>query len=106
MNTICDVIVLCSFKELLRNFVLFLVTIVMERQEADIKKIQQLLSDAESTWKELPRRADTQLALNITLESIETIRHDVTDDRNNSKHVVKELNSLPTLDQSYSNLSS
>ncbi|XP_014371339.2 MAR-binding filament-like protein 1-1 [Papilio machaon] len=59
-------------------------TSVMERQEAEIKKIQQLLSDAESTWKELPRRSDTQLALNITLESIESIRHNITDDSDNT----------------------
>ncbi|KPI99846.1 hypothetical protein RR46_04820 [Papilio xuthus] len=59
-------------------------TTVMERQEGEIKKIQQLLSEAESTWKELPRRADTQLALNITLESIESIRHNITDDSDNT----------------------
>ncbi|CAG4960040.1 unnamed protein product [Parnassius apollo] len=59
-------------------------TTVMERQEADIKKIQQLLSDAESTWKELPRRSESQLGLNLTLEGIQSIKHYLTETEENS----------------------
>ncbi|CAB3230722.1 unnamed protein product [Arctia plantaginis] len=43
---------------------------VMERQEQDIKKIQRLLSDAESMWKDLPRLADLHRSTNQTLEAL------------------------------------
>lgn len=42
----------------------------MERQEQDIKKIQRLLSDAESMWKDLPRLADLHRSTNQTLEAL------------------------------------
>lgn len=42
----------------------------MERQEKEIKKIQRLLSDAESMWKDLPRLADLHRSTNQTMESI------------------------------------
>ncbi|CAH2044026.1 unnamed protein product, partial [Iphiclides podalirius] len=67
-------------------------TSVMERQEGEIKKIQQLLSDAESTWKELPRRSESLLALNLTLEGIESIRHNMTELEDSS--VTKVMNKL------------
>lgn len=43
---------------------------VMERQEKEIKKIQQLLSDAESMWKDLPRLADINRATNQTIDTV------------------------------------
>ncbi|KAJ2945770.1 hypothetical protein O0L34_g612 [Tuta absoluta] len=49
-------------------------TEVMERQEKEVKKIQQLLSDAESMWKDLPRLADLNNSLNQTLAAIERSR--------------------------------
>ncbi|CAD0202483.1 unnamed protein product [Chrysodeixis includens] len=45
-------------------------TEVMERQEKEIKKIQQLLSDAESMWKDLPRLADINRATNQTIDTV------------------------------------
>lgn len=54
-------------------------TEVMERQEKEIKKIQQLLSDAESMWKDLPRLADLRGTVNQTLEAIGKVRNDLTE---------------------------
>ncbi|XP_045523345.1 putative leucine-rich repeat-containing protein DDB_G0290503 [Pieris brassicae] len=53
-------------------------TEVMERQEKDIKKIQQLLSDAESMWKDLPRLADLKRATNDTLEALLVSQANIT----------------------------
>lgn len=50
---------------------------VMERQEKEIVKIQKLLSDAESVWKELPTRSDLHVATNQTLEAIEGTKEDL-----------------------------
>lgn len=50
----------------------------MERQEKDIQKIQQLLTDAESMWKDLPRLADLNRSTNQTLESISHLQKNVT----------------------------
>ncbi|KAL0821947.1 hypothetical protein ABMA28_005338 [Loxostege sticticalis] len=50
---------------------------VMERQEKEIVKIQKLLSDAESMWKDLPRLADLQISTNQTLEAIESAKEDL-----------------------------
>lgn len=49
----------------------------MERQEADIKNIQKLLSNAESMWKELPKLTDVASHINNTLASIEKTRNDI-----------------------------
>lgn len=49
----------------------------MERQEAEIKKIQKVLSNAESMWKELPKLADVASHINTTLGSIEKTRNDI-----------------------------
>ncbi|XP_072944743.1 uncharacterized protein [Epargyreus clarus] len=54
-------------------------TEVMERQETDIKKIQKLLSDAESMWKDLPRLADLHRATNHTIESFSDLRNNLTE---------------------------
>lgn len=43
---------------------------VMERQEKDIKKIQNLLSDAESMWKDLPKLADLHRSTKQITEAI------------------------------------
>nr|XP_049705083.1 putative leucine-rich repeat-containing protein DDB_G0290503 [Helicoverpa armigera] len=43
---------------------------VMERQEIEVKKIQRLLSDAESMWKDLPRLADLNRSTNETIDSV------------------------------------
>ncbi|CAK1555602.1 unnamed protein product [Leptosia nina] len=58
------------------------VPLIMERQEKDIKKIQQLLSDAESMWKDLPRLADLKRATNDTLEAIANSQQNVTASEN------------------------
>lgn len=50
----------------------------MERQEKDISKIQQLLSDAESMWKDLPRLADLQRSTNYTLEGIAELKSNLS----------------------------
>ena len=42
----------------------------MERQEIEVRKIQRLLSDAESMWKDLPRLADLHRATNHTIEAV------------------------------------
>lgn len=42
----------------------------MERQGKEITKVQRLLSDAESMWKDLPRLRDLQIATNRTLDAI------------------------------------
>lgn len=51
----------------------------MERQEKDIIKIRQLLSDAESMWKDLPHLADIKRSTNDTLEGIAALQRNVTD---------------------------
>lgn len=63
-------------------------TEVMERQEKDIKKIQKLLSDAESMWKDLPRLAHFQIATNRTLEAIELAK---SDSRENDEKSVSKI---------------
>ncbi|KAJ8715203.1 hypothetical protein PYW08_005184 [Mythimna loreyi] len=45
-------------------------TEVMERQETEVKKIQRLLSDAESMWKDLARQSDLFRFTNHTIETI------------------------------------
>lgn len=45
-------------------------TDVMDRQGEEITKVRRLLSDAESTWKELPRLKDLQQATNMTLDAV------------------------------------
>ncbi|CAH2250106.1 jg6843 [Pararge aegeria aegeria] len=62
-------------------------TEVMERQEKSISKIQQLLSDAESMWKDLPRTADLQRNANYTLEGIRDLQYNLTG--NQDKAVTK-----------------
>ncbi|KAJ8712464.1 hypothetical protein PYW07_005306 [Mythimna separata] len=43
---------------------------VMERQEIEVKKIQRLLSDAESMWKDLARQSDLFRFTNQTIEAV------------------------------------
>ncbi|XP_052743258.1 structural maintenance of chromosomes protein 2 isoform X1 [Bicyclus anynana] len=62
-------------------------TEVMERQEKSINKIQQLLSDAESMWKDLPRTADLQRNANHTLDGLRELQHNLTG--NQDKAVTK-----------------
>ncbi|XP_060804972.1 uncharacterized protein LOC106134226 [Amyelois transitella] len=50
---------------------------VMERQEKEIIKIKQLLSDAEGFWKDLPRLEDLRTSANQTLEAIEKVKEQV-----------------------------
>lgn len=50
----------------------------MERQEKSVQKIQQLLSDAESMWKDLPRLADLQRSANHTLEALRDVEYNLT----------------------------
>lgn len=45
-------------------------TEVLKRQETEVKKIRELLSDAESMWKDLPRKSELQLSSNQTMNSI------------------------------------
>ncbi|XP_041982368.1 uncharacterized protein LOC121735578 [Aricia agestis] len=54
-------------------------TEVMERQERDIKKIQQLLGDAESMWKDLPRLSDLNKYTNQTLDGIAALQRNLTE---------------------------
>lgn len=63
---------------------------VMERQEKEIKKIQRLLSDAESMWKDLPRLADLHRSTNQTMESINKSTESLL--INNEMAVTKLLN--------------
>lgn len=42
----------------------------MERQEVEVKKIQRLLSDAESIWKDLARQSDLFRYTNNTIETV------------------------------------
>ncbi|XP_069361249.1 putative leucine-rich repeat-containing protein DDB_G0290503 isoform X2 [Maniola hyperantus] len=62
-------------------------TEVMERQEKSINKIQKLLSDAESMWKDLPRLADLQRSSNYTLEGLRDLQANLTG--NQDKAVTK-----------------
>ncbi|XP_045451520.1 uncharacterized protein LOC123660501 [Melitaea cinxia] len=62
-------------------------TEVMERQEKDINKIQKLLSDAESMWKDLPHLSDLQRTTNFTLEAIAELKNNLTE--NQEKAVLK-----------------
>lgn len=62
----------------------------MERQEKEIKKIQRLLSDAESMWKDLPRLADLHRSTNQTMESINKSTESLL--INNEMAVTKLLN--------------
>ncbi|KAI8438750.1 hypothetical protein MSG28_011155 [Choristoneura fumiferana] len=55
-------------------------TEVMERQEKEIKTIQQLLGDAESMWKDLPRLADLRVATNQTLAAIASAQAGLKED--------------------------
>ena len=57
----------------------------MERQEKEIGKIQHLLSDAESMWKDLPRLADLQRSTNYTLEAIADLKSNITGDQEKGK---------------------
>ncbi|XP_049875844.1 putative leucine-rich repeat-containing protein DDB_G0290503 [Pectinophora gossypiella] len=50
---------------------------VMERQEKEIQKIQQLLTDAESMWKDLPRVADLTAATNRTLDAVQQAKNEL-----------------------------
>ncbi|XP_038222272.1 uncharacterized protein LOC119839907 [Zerene cesonia] len=61
---------------------------VMERQEGEIKKIQQLLSNAESMWKDLPRLADIKRATNDTLEALAVTQSNIT---GNEDHTVNKI---------------
>ncbi|XP_028159756.1 uncharacterized protein LOC114352370 [Ostrinia furnacalis] len=61
---------------------------VMEKQEKEIVKIQKLLSDAESMWKDLPRLADLQISINQTLEAIESAKEDL---KETSEKVVSQV---------------
>jgi hypothetical protein len=58
----------------------------MERQEKEIVKIQKLLSDAESMWKELPRNTDLQSANNQTLKAIESAKEGLKENDEKSKY--------------------
>ncbi|CAG4991244.1 unnamed protein product [Colias eurytheme] len=57
---------------------------VLERQEGEIKKIQLLLSNAESMWKDLPRLADIKRATNDTLEALVAAQSNITGNEDNS----------------------
>ncbi|KAJ0174514.1 hypothetical protein K1T71_009622 [Dendrolimus kikuchii] len=57
---------------------------VMKRQESEIKKIRQLLSDAESMWKDLSRKTDLQLSSNQTLEAIAKAVEDIKENEENA----------------------
>ncbi|CAH0725568.1 unnamed protein product, partial [Brenthis ino] len=59
-------------------------TEVIERQEKDISKIQQLLSDAESMWKDLPRLADLQRSTNYTLEGLAELKSNLSGEQEKS----------------------
>ncbi|XP_075980708.1 uncharacterized protein LOC142979583 [Anticarsia gemmatalis] len=65
---------------------------VIERQEKEIKKIQNLLSDAESMWKDLPRLADLYRSTNQTLEAVSNSTDVIT--VNNGKHIDKVVTKL------------
>ncbi|XP_059048751.1 collectin-12 [Achroia grisella] len=67
-------------------------TEVMERQEMDIKKIQKLLSDAESMWKDLPRISHLQISTKHTLEAIERAKDDMIE--NDEKSISKITSKL------------
>lgn len=57
----------------------------MERQEKDINKIQKLLSDAESMWKDLPHLSDLQRTTNFTLEAIAELKNNLTENQEKGK---------------------
>ncbi|XP_030025994.2 laminin-like protein epi-1 isoform X1 [Manduca sexta] len=57
---------------------------VMERQEVGIKKIHKQLNDAESIWKELPKRIELQTATNETLRAIANVTENIKDNAENS----------------------
>lgn len=64
----------------------------MKRQESEIKKIRQLLSDAESMWKDLPRKADLQLSSNQTLDAIAKAVEDIKETEENGKQYFVTFN--------------
>lgn len=59
----------------------------MERQEKEIVKIQKLLSDAESMWKDLPRQGDLQVSTNQTLEAIEGAKEDLKENGEKGRNI-------------------
>ncbi|XP_047992190.1 putative leucine-rich repeat-containing protein DDB_G0290503 isoform X1 [Leguminivora glycinivorella] len=70
-------------------------TEVMERQEKEVKKIQQLLGDAESMWKDLPRLADLRWSTNLTLDAVAAASATLTE--NNEQGISKVVTKLREL---------
>lgn len=57
---------------------------VMERQEDGIKKINNKITEAESIWKDLPKRIELQTATNDTLKAIANVTENIKDSGDNS----------------------